>query len=394
MPSLLVAVVLLAASLQEARRVDEAVRKGVAYLKTAASPGEEGIPNSDELLLLTLIHGGVPASDPRLSQLLASVLEAPLARTYKVALQAMALEELDRVKYQTRIFQCAQFLVDNQLRDGMWSYGKPTALPDPPAGTPTPGTARKPLKSGEAVDFGAPATGEKPRVERRIPVRRQREADEGGGDHSNSQYAALGLRACHDAGIVLPRETLEKAAEAWRRSQVGAGEGEDDDDTPKKGRRVATPGGAEARGWAYNGSQSKATGSMTAGAVGALAIYDSILEKDWKKDAPVVSGLNWLARNFTVRENPGHGREWHYYYLYALERAGMLTGVEKIGSHDWYAEGAKYLLDHQRADGSWPGGEEEEAVWNTCFAILFLKRSTRPLIDVPSVDRYAPSRPR
>jgi hypothetical protein len=82
------------------------------------------------------------------------------------------------------------------------------------------------------------------------------------------------------------------------------------------------------------------------------------------------------------------------YYLYALERAGMLTGVEKIGSHDWYAEGAKYLLDHQRADGSWPGGEEEEAVWNTCFAILFLKRSTRPLIDVPSVDRYAPSRPR
>jgi hypothetical protein len=27
-----------------------------------------------------------------------------------------------------------------------------------------------------------------------------------------------------------------------------------------------------------------------------------------------------------------------------------------------------------------------EPVWDTCFAILFLKRATRPLMDVASVD--------
>ena len=55
-------------------------------------------------------------------------------------------------------------------------------------------------------------------------------------------------------------------------------------------------------------------------------------------------------------------------------------------------EGAEAILGAQRPDGSWiaplPHGDRSEvtnATWDTCFAILFLKRATRPL-DVASTD--------
>jgi hypothetical protein len=129
---------------------------------------------------------------------------------------------------------------------------------------------------------------------------------------------------------------------------------------------------------------------MTAGAVGALAIYDTLLGEDWRKDAGVASGLSWLARNFSVTGNPGPpSEEWakndtkwcHYYYLYALERAGVLCRTEWFGRRGWYAEGANVLLASQGKDGSWNGNPTD-----TCFAILFLKRVTRPLEDVASQD--------
>jgi hypothetical protein len=104
--------------------------------------------------------------------------------------------------------------------------------------------------------------------------------------------------------------------------------------------------------------------------------------------------MEWLARNFTVTGNPkipagdaGLQGGWHYYYLYAVERAGIFYGTEKLGAHDWYAEGAKHLLGAQQADGSWLSKGADHAIWDTCFAVLFLRRATRPLIDVASVDR-------
>ena len=65
------------------------------------------------------------------------------------------------------------------------------------------------------------------------------------------------------------------------------------------------------------------------------------------------NGVDWLRRHFTVQGNPSssarHSRLWHYYYLYGLERAGRLSARRKIGEHDWYREGAKFLV---RAIGS------------------------------------------
>ena len=77
---------------------------------------------------------------------------------------------------------------------------------------------------------------------------------------------------------------------------------------------------------------------------------------------------------------------------YALERAGILLNVATIGGKSWYAEGARFILETQQPDGSWTarskGMPPDHPVWDTCFAILFWKRATRPLEPVASVDRY------
>jgi hypothetical protein len=213
--------------------------------------------------------------------------------------------------------------------------------------------------------FGDAEPHEKPAIRFRIPVKKQRDGGHGG-DNSNSQYAALGLRACHDSGIILPREVVEKAHKWWKISQCDF-----------------TPGTTLGKGWSYaNGGT--AYGSMTAGAVGALSICDYILGYEWKRDDSLNMGITWLKDNFTVTENPGMKVAHHYYYLYGLERAGMLYGTDAFGKHDWYAEGAQFLLDHQLSSGQWNGAVD------TCFAILFLRRATRALVE--SKDNVRPKK--
>jgi hypothetical protein len=363
------------------KRIDEAIRKGVEYLKTAeSSPWDAHIINSDELILLTFIHGGLPEKDAKFQEYFTRAMAAKLERTYKAALLAMCLEELDRVKYQGKIRQCAQFLVDNMCQNGQWSYGEPSAFAD---GTPTGG-------GGGAVASGPKEVGagprQKPKVAQKVSVDKRVQGP-ATGDNSNSQYAALGLRACHDAGVVIPRETVIKPAKRWwATSQLGV---------KGKDTSVATGGPmlADPRGWSYT-TQEPAYSSMTTGAIGAVCIYDFILGEDWRKDKVVAAGMGWLTKNFSVTENIGPCQtggqapnEFLYYYLYALERAGILYDTAFIGNKDWYFEGARVLLAAQKPDGSWAesGPATMRPSWDTCFAILFLKRATRPL--TASVDK-------
>jgi hypothetical protein len=381
-------------------RVDEAIRRGVEFLKTAPSPpgkkGEKLIQDSDELVLLTFLHAGVPESDPKFQTLLGNILKKELTRTYQVSVLAMVLEELDRARYQQKIAQCAQYLVDGMMDHGRWSYGTPSEF----ASSMTVEIAPKGTATGPK-----PAPRSKAPAVRKITVEKMKKPGALEADNSNSQYAALGLRACHEAGIVLPKSVIETARKAWIDTQHPV------ENPDGIARKIALPGKtgktvatllAEPRGWCYGKGAAKcessepAYASMTAGAVGALCIYDYILGTDWKTDPPVLSGLAWLDKTWSVAENlpalcgaPDAGPlAWRFYYLYALERAGMLYYTTHVGPHDWYQEGAMLLLDSQSKTGSWAGSETkwDNATWDTCFAILFLKRATRPM--VPSTDRF------
>lgn len=359
---LLTALTLALSSAQDQKSIDRAIYQGIDWLRSRGA--DFGDPNdrhcSRELVLYTLIHAGVTEKDAFFAGQFEQVLKEKPKFTYRTALRAMLLEEVDRVKYQHLIWNCAEMLVDNQSAKGDWGYGKAVPYTQiPPLSATASGGSSK--KTG-LRRFGSASARIKPKVVRFVQVPKRK--DGGGHDNSNSQYAALGLRACHDSGIRIPPQVIERSLSYWRNCQEKEG----------KSAEVATGAiSAAPRGWDYKTGE-KPYGSMTVGAVGAMAIYLYMQDKDWKKDKNLASGAAWIAKNFAVTNNPGRGGSWHYYYLYGLERAGVLYGTETFGSHDWYLEGARYLLKSQQASGAWKN------VNDTCFAILFLKRATRPLV--------------
>jgi hypothetical protein len=323
-----------------------AVAKAVEYLCRAKLPSasHQTPAPSEDLVLWALLHAGVPHDDPMVVKLLKTTLAAKLQRTYTVSVHAMALQELDPVKYRDRIADCGQFLVDNQCHNGQWSYGTPTVQ----AG---PGGIVKKTRDGPLS-----------------------------GNNSCSQFAAMAVRACVDAGIPMPAETFDRAMWGWRGCQRPESEG-----------RV---------GWCYTRDETpphRPYGSMTAGGVASLVIWNRLAGLDWRQDKTAQAGLNWLSHHFTTIEHFGPVEELMakemisdtpnpntelYYWLWAAGRAATLCGLEKLGTQDWYAEGLKELLGAQHADGSWSSGVKRcQPVWDTCYAILFLTRSTRPFGD-------------
>jgi hypothetical protein len=233
---------------------------------------------------------------------------------------------------------------------------------------------------------------------------------EGGSeDLSHTQLVLLALEVAGHCGLEVESSVFTKALDyvfekqekdgppqvLWLENPAWTPGSED-----RYGRFLAGPRFA-ARGWGYL-PKSSATGSMTAAGIACLAIVKSRLGAQGALDdrtratidRSMLEGLAWLAQAFTVTENPGWGKPWHYYYLWSLERVGTLLGRKHIGKRDWYREGADLLLMQQRPQGDWPAAPEsetsqyEDALLQTCFALLFLKRATAPSGDPlwPSVS--------
>jgi hypothetical protein len=62
------------------------------------------------------------------------------------------------------------------------------------------------------------------------------------------------------------------------------------------------------------------------------------------------------------------------YFLWSLERVGVIYGADKIGGVDWYDVGSTALVRSQSPDGSWGFGTYGAEV-NTAFAVLFLSKA-------------------
>ena len=245
-------------------------------------------------------------------------------------------------------------------------------------------------------------------------------------DLSNTQYILLALWAGTRCGYDLTGPQLEKIANRLLAYQERLGEGVPrvPDPVPaaprdKRGSRYAkptSPGDTDdgtpkdrARGFPYT-LGAETTGSMTTAGLSSLVIVKAMLQERGclapamaaKLDKGIWDAIAWLQVNYSVRDNPGAGRRWHYYYLYGLERACVIAAKRFLGEHDWYREGATLLLDAQKAEGPWapgdqlggfgggpPGGVRYKTdLLDTCFALLFLKRATitpkQPVLESPT----------
>lgn len=307
--------------------VDEAIRKGVEFLKgeQARDGSFDRDLGSTGLAVSALAHSGVERGDRSLDAGLRWLL-ANQGRpdTYGASLAVMALATVDRDTFAKRIRLLARLIAEGQCENGQWSY---------------------PLRPGRSS-----------------------------GDNSNTQFALLALWYARGAGAKTDAEVFARTREFFLGSQnEDGGWGYSAKERTKSyGSMVAT--GLVALAICRAGEKARALGDA----------------KNLEGEA-VDRAKGWLGDHFAVDANPeanfrlgggmrGARKEitdsyWRFYWLWSLERAATIAKLKEIGGKDWYAEGARALLAEQREDGSWVGSES--ALYATSFALLFLSRSTR-----------------
>jgi hypothetical protein len=97
-----------------------------------------------------------------------------------------------------------------------------------------------------------------------------------------------------------------------------------------------------------------------------------------RHDPAIVSGLAAFSQYIgAANADVARPTMVNLYFLWTVERVAMLYNLKTIGDKDWYGWGVHVLLPNQSPDGSWFSGKYPGSVVNidTCFALLFLKRS-------------------
>jgi hypothetical protein len=244
-------------------------------------------------------------------------------------------------------------------------------------------------------------------------------------DMSSTQLAALALYSAHRFGVKADRAVWEDILTFTVAHQEAQGPERKRHD-PGYDKGGYAPPVDHARGFMYipgspREKEGVASGSMTGCGLGTLLVAKEVLcetEKGRKEflekkldktvETAVYDGIAWLDLNWSSFTNPGDAR-YSIYYLYAMERAMDILGKNLIGTHLWYTDGARAILDHAKkakvkealkkgtreADGMyWAVGDtlEPHDVLDTCFALLFLKRATQGLVP-PAPVTGAPGGP-
>jgi VWFA-related protein len=175
------------------------------------------------------------------------------------------------------------------------------------------------------------------------------------GDNSNTQFALLGLWAAGRHGFD-PDESLESIDNHFRSTQLDDGQW---------GYRLGMPGSeamscAGLMGLAIAASRPGLAERQTARARGAALAADPAFIK-------ALSAVSRDARRSSPRAD--------IYYLWSLERVCVALGLLSLDGFDWYAHGARILLDRQENDGSWRNDRWGGRFPGTCLALLFLRKA-------------------
>jgi hypothetical protein len=313
------------------RRADAAVAKGVAGLQKLcegrdawkSAPG--GVVGLSAFAAYALLKSGVAPDDPGVTRCLDAVLDRDPQGIYATSLAALALSTgIERMApRRERLERRLRTMADILVASQLKSGG--WSYP-----------ARGPLDpSAEGWTY----------------------------DLSNTQFALLGLRAAANGGARIPRGTWERALLLLEKKQLEDG------------------------GWGYSGTEEPSYPRMTAAGASSWILCRISLDE---KVAPAMAADSFRVRNATRwLERAATASQMamlpDYYLLYSIERLCMISGLEKLGTCDWYVEGAALLARAQGPDGTWRGAHG--AVPDTCMALLFLRKAFVARPPVPTEDK-------
>ena len=287
------------------------------------------------LCVLALLNCGLTPEDPAVDRGLKYISGVTPNKTYETALQTMAYCAANPVRYSPLIKRNVEWLAEAQIQTGDtaggWAYDK------------APGRA----------------------------------------DTSNAQFAVLALWEAQRALQRVPLTTMAAARDYWTTRQA----------LPERKQELNF---SLMGGWTYPGvtRNEVITGSMTCAGIASMVMTEDALDSSdvsinegaiqccgVDNDlTPTDIGMRWLDANASIAMNPNGG--YLFYYLYALERVGRLTGQRYFNRHDWYREGCQVILQRQvPASGYFAnGGGENDRNTDTAMALLFLSKGKRQIV--------------
>jgi hypothetical protein len=314
-------------------RVEEGIEDGVERLRKAQNPdgswpgGYNGRPGATALGLYALLASGVPPGDDavlraveNLSGAMEGVPRSGTIGTYDAACMLLALSAHDPAEHRGWMEELALMLIDWQTAGGDWAY-----------------------------PYGGP-------------------------DLSNTQFAALGLRAAALAGVPIEDSV-------WRSLARGV-------------LRYAAPDGS----FTYGRTGRSGTASMTAAGVGTLSICDAMLSASGELPTKLANsirtrhdrGLVWLGKKMPQLMHGSTGRT-SYYTMYGIERIGAFDDLALIGGEDWYRLGADTICDDLTSPGFLKANRRQFDVVQNSFALLFLRRATKASVSTGAGAPPSPS---
>jgi hypothetical protein len=359
---------------QEKKRIHDAIDRGIAYLKRTQMPTGSWIIGKEGHLLplnypaglaglggLALLESGVPTNDPAVTAASRFIRQSGprLFRTYDLALAIFFLDRLEDVHDRPLIRSLALRLAAGQTAWGGWSYNCPLL------------SSKQEKKLEQALSKKTRADLPHWRHPPPPPPRGMHGMSSDGADNSNTQFAVLALGVARRHGLSLDY-SLALVEQRFRLSE-------------------------STTGWDYQwvSRVPHGYGSMTCAGLLGLAVGRAVAEEkpDLKskkglaqaEDPSIAWGLKVLGaylqdpsdfRGVAALGAFGPRGTVNLYFLWSVERVGVLCGVDTIGGIDWYRWGTELLLRSQRPDGSWLGrGSYGYPVVDTSFALLFLRRS-------------------
>jgi hypothetical protein len=342
------------------QKINDAIDKGVAYLKRYAGDAETKQPGSWALRGWALLESGVAAGDADVKKLAAYVRQQvpEMDNVYDLSLSIIFLDKLADAGDEPLIESMAVRLLAGQGTRGGWDYGV-----DKPHAAERARLAKLVQDSEQLRSQGLVirARSRTPQeiaqdVSRQLKTIRVSTVDHLG-NNSTTQFAMMAIWVARRHGLPAAN-CLALVEKRFQLSQVKSGT------------------------WGYfyptreppDDDNMHTYPAMTCAGLLGLALGEGVKAKprDLTKDPQVQRGLAILAQ--AMVEPPPGKRPNFIYFLFSMERTAVVYNLKKIGDHDWYAWGAQKLVETQQKDGWWSAGFSRDAA-DTCFALLFLKRA-------------------